>query len=220
MRRASRASGCSTPSSSSTPTTARRRSSLRSPSPAGDRGDQRVEAAARRRRASSAANAGGELRVLLEPQPRGQAVGGERAGDVRRAAPAPRVAAATSSGRARPSRRRGPARAPARGAGRPRRPTATSASASDGHEPVEEALDLRGRQRADELVDDLAVLERLDGRDRLDPERLRDARVGVGVDLDELDLPSRLSTAFSITGPSERHGPHHSAQKSTTTGCS
>ena len=32
--------------------------------------------------------------------------------------------------------------------------------------------------------------------------------------------PARLSTAFSITGPSERHGPHHSAQKSTTTGCS
>ena len=32
--------------------------------------------------------------------------------------------------------------------------------------------------------------------------------------------PSRLSTAFSITGPSERQGPHHSAQKSTTTGCS
>ncbi len=32
--------------------------------------------------------------------------------------------------------------------------------------------------------------------------------------------PSRLSTAFSITGPSMRHGPHHSAQKSTTTGCS
>ena len=87
--------------------------------------------------------------------------------------------------------------------------------------PVEEALDLRRRQRADELVDDLAVLERLDGRDRLDPEGLREARVGVGVDLDELDLAVALGRRPSRSpGPSERHGPHHSAQKSTTTGCS
>src|SRR3954466_15480223 len=33
-------------------------------------------------------------------------------------------------------------------------------------------------------------------------------------------LPSRLVTAFSSTGVSWRQGPHHSAQKSTTTGCS
>ena len=58
--------------------------------------------------------------------------------------------------------------------------------------PVQEALDLRGRQRADELVDDLAVLERLHGRDRLDAERLGHARVGVRVDLDELDLAVAL----------------------------
>ena len=46
MRRDSRASGCSTPSSSSTPTTARRRSSRRlGVVGRGDRGDQRVEAA-------------------------------------------------------------------------------------------------------------------------------------------------------------------------------
>ena len=33
-------------------------------------------------------------------------------------------------------------------------------------------------------------------------------------------LAARSATAFSITGPSWRHGPHHSAQKSTTTGTS
>ena len=44
------------------------------------------------------------------------------------------------------------------------------------HERVEEALDRGRRLRADELVDDLAVPERLDGRDALDPEALRDAR--------------------------------------------
>jgi hypothetical protein len=57
-----------------------------------------------------------------------------------------------------------------------------------GHEGVEEALDLRGRQRADELVDDPPVAERLDGGDALDAEGLRDARVGVGVELGEHDL--------------------------------
>ena len=32
--------------------------------------------------------------------------------------------------------------------------------------------------------------------------------------------PSRFATAASSAGPSARHGPHHSAQKSTTTGTS
>ena len=41
----------------------------------------------------------------------------------------------------------------------------------------------------------------------------------VGVDLGELDLAvPRVRTASSSAGPSVRHGPHHSAQKSTTTG--
>ena len=33
-------------------------------------------------------------------------------------------------------------------------------------------------------------------------------------------LPSRALAAFSSAGPSWRHGPHHGAQKSTTTGTS
>ena len=61
-----------------------------------------------------------------------------------------------------------------------------------GHEAVEEALDGRGRLRADELVDDASVAERLDGRDALDPEGLADARVGVGVELREHDLALAL----------------------------
>ena len=69
------------------------------------------------------------------------------------------------------------------------------------HDPVEEALDLRRRQRADELVDDLAVLERLHGRDRLDAEGLREPRVGVGVDLHELDLPVALVDGLLDHGP-------------------
>jgi hypothetical protein len=53
------------------------------------------------------------------------------------------------------------------------------------HQRVEEALDLRRRLDADELVGHLAALERLHGRDPLDAERLGQARVGVGVDLGE-----------------------------------
>ena len=85
-------------------------------------------------------------------------------------------------------------------------PSATSASASEGTMPVEEALDLRRRQRADELVDDLAVLERLHGRDRLDAEGLREARVGVGVDLDERDLAVALVDGLLDHGPERAAG--------------
>ena len=53
---------------------------------------------------------------------------------------------------------------------------------------VEERLDLRRRDRAGELVDDLAVLERLDRRDALDAGRPGQLLVGVHVDLGQLDL--------------------------------
>src|SRR5206468_7941256 len=45
---------------------------------------------------------------------------------------------------------------------------------------------------ADELAHHAAVLERLHGRDRLDPERGGDARARVRVDLHELDLAGAL----------------------------
>ena len=153
--------------------------------------------------ASSAANA-----VARAPgRPRGA---GARRGPRRRRSR--RRWPAASSASSRSPRRRGCGRAATAASARPgssssARRRSASPPARDqrvglgGHEPVEEALDLRGRQRADELVDDLAVLERLDRRDALDAERLREARVGVRVDLDELDLArARLSTAFSSTG--------------------
>ena len=91
----------------------------------------------------------GQRRVLLQPQPRGEAVGGERAGDVAQQPPArPRARRgrpACAPGPAR--RRRGRARAPARGAGRSSPPCATSASASDGTRPSRKRVDL-GRRLA------------------------------------------------------------------------
>ena len=74
-----------------------------------------------------------------------------------------------------------------------------------GHEPVEEARDLRGRDGADELVDDLAVLEGLHGRDRLDAEGLGDLRVGVGVDLDEFNAVALVDGLLD-------HGPEGAAR--------
>ena len=67
-------------------------------------------------------------------------------------------------------------------------PASTSASASDGTRPSKKRSTARRRLGADELVDDAAVLERLDRRDALDPEGLREALVGVGVELGEHDL--------------------------------
>jgi hypothetical protein len=58
-----------------------------------------------------------------------------------------------------------------------------------GHERVEERLDLLGRDRAGELVDDLAVLERLDRGDALDAERGGELLIGIDVDLGQLNLP-------------------------------
>ena len=55
-------------------------------------------------------------------------------------------------------------------------------------ELVEEALDLRGRLRAHELVDDAPVGEGLHGRDALDAEAWAMRGVGVGVELGQDDL--------------------------------
>ena len=57
-----------------------------------------------------------------------------------------------------------------------------------GHEGVEEALDLRRRQRPRELGRDAPVAERLDRRDALDAEHRLEALVAVDVHLGELDL--------------------------------
>ena len=70
-------------------------------------------------------------------------------------------------------------------------PGSTRRSASEGTRPSKKRSTCARRLRADELVDDAAVLERLDGRDALDAEGLRDARVGVRVELGQHDLAAR-----------------------------
>src|SRR5690606_20190321 len=50
-------------------------------------------------------------------------------------------------------------------------------------------LELRARDRADDLADDLAALEDEQGGDRADPEALRDALVRVDVHLGDLEAP-------------------------------
>ena len=57
-----------------------------------------------------------------------------------------------------------------------------------GHQGVEEALDLGGRDRAGELGGHVPVAERLDRRDPLHPEGLGDRGVPVDVELGQVDL--------------------------------
>ena len=57
-----------------------------------------------------------------------------------------------------------------------------------GQQRVEERVDALAGLGANELGDDLAVLERLDRRDALDPVLARERMVGVDVELRELDL--------------------------------
>ena len=195
--------GAAGPSSSSTPTTTLRSSSLRSSSDVaaiasisasraglglarvelGERVRQRRVVVESRMRVArpSAANEPGTLASSSSAPSRSPAAASERASG---------IAASARPGSSSSARRR--LESP---------PSAISASASEGTMPVQEALDLHGRERADELVDDLAVLERLDGRDRLDPEGLGQARVGVGVDLDEIDLAGALVDGLLDHGP-------------------
>ena len=166
----------------------RRRSRRRSP-----RSARPARARARPRRAPRTRRA--ELRVLLEPHPRGEPVGGERAGHVaeqlerlRRARrwPCSSRASATLAS-AWPGSSSSARRSVGLVAGRDER------VGLGRQQLVEEARDLRRRLRADELGRDLAVAERLDGRDALDPERGGEPRVGVRVDLGEGDLALALA---------------------------
>ena len=90
--------------------------------------------------------------------------------------------------------------------------------AGRGEKLVEERVDGSARPRPGELGHDPAVPERLHRRNAADGEPLREPLVGVDIDLDERDLTCPRSTAASSTGASAWHGPHHSAQKSTSTG--
>ena len=76
-----------------------------------------------------------------------------------------------------------------------------------GDERVEELGDLRRRQRAGELVDDVPVLERLDRRDALDLEAGRDAGLASVSTLASTTLPSRAAASCSSNGRQRPTGP-------------
>src|SRR5690606_8131032 len=73
-------------------------------------------------------------------------------------------------------------------------------------------------QRALEAVDRLAVLQQDHRRDAADAERARQLLLFVGVDLDQLEGAAVGRFQLLQDGPSALHGPHHGAQKSTSTG--
>ena len=224
LRRDSRASGCvRRPSSSSTPTTRLRSSSLRvAASPAAIAAISASSAALGLARVER-----GERRARAPGRPRAAgARPGRRRRTSRRRSPAARSAASRSprrrsSARAGPRRRRGPARAPARGAGSASPPAATSASASEGSSPSRKRSTCAGGSAPMNSSTTLPSLNALTAGIDWIRKACGEPRVGVGVDLDELDLAVALVDGLLDHGRrAERHGPHHSAQKSTTTGCS
>ncbi len=97
-------------------------------------------------------------------------------------------------------------------------PSAISCSAAEGQSESRKRSTLCAGLRADELGDDLAVRNALTAG-MLWIRKCR-ARFGLASvsSLASSTCPSRAATACSSTGPSCRQGPHHSAQKSTTTG--
>ena len=75
-------------------------------------------------------------------------------------------------------------------------PASSSAASSlvglAGQQPLDELAHRGLGLGADEPVDDLALVDRVDGGDALHPERLRHLRVVVDVDLGQHDLPAGL----------------------------
>ena len=197
------------------------------PSALGDRRDQRVQARslvaarrARRTRRRGRAPAAGRV-AALERDPRGQAVGGERAGDVARAPRAPRRA---RRGRAAAGQRDGGVGAAGSSSSARRSesssPAATSASASEGSSGRGTARPGRGGCAPTNSSTTFPSLNALTAGIDWIRKRARDRGLASVSTLASSTLPARASAACSITGPSCRHGPHHSAQKSTTTGSS
>ena len=92
-----------------------------------------------------------------------------------------------------------------------RRPARAASESKNG-------FDFGRRHGADELVDHRAVAECLHRRDALHAEAAASALVGVDVDLGQQHLAAAAASAASSAGLSALQGPHHSAQKSTTTG--
>ena len=82
----------------------------------------------------------------------------------------------------------------------------------------DERFDVRGRTRTRRAGDFLAAGEHRHRRNRSDPEALAEIGQDVGVDLDDEQPAGGRAASFSSSGATIRQGPHHGAQKSTTTG--
>src|ERR1017187_3975552 len=85
---------------------------------------------------------------------------------------------------------------------------------------VEHLLDFAFANRANALFHYLATLEEQQRGDAADVVPHRGAAVGVHIQLADLALPAYSPATTSMVGAICRHGPHHSAQKSTRTGTS
>ena len=79
------------------------------------------------------------------------------------------------------------------------------------------SLEISKLDAADAAGLNLAVLEEEHGRDVADTVFCNDFRILVDVDLADNHAAAYFSASSSITGPSLMQGPHHVAQKSSTT---
>ena len=117
-----------------------------------------------------------------------------------------------------PSPRRGTVRSP-RQAPWPGRKAARAAKRR-AQPPADPGDDLRRLGRAGLALDLAAAPHQQQGRDAADREARRGPRAGVAVDLGEQRLALSCAAACANCGAIAWHGPHQSAQKSTTTGSS
>jgi hypothetical protein len=85
---------------------------------------------------------------------------------------------------------------------------------------VEEAADRGGRVSADEAGDGFPSRKTATVGMLWMPYRAASSCSASTSTLTSSTMPSRFAISVSIAGPSARHGPHHAAQKSTTTGSS
>ena len=208
-RRYSRASGCSTPSSVEHADHDAADVVLAGRSAARDRVDQRssaalglarVERARTPRRASTAVRPSRRIRAARPSAWKRSRTLLERARAPRRSRRA-RAASGQRDGGVGPAglelERAAQRRLVARGA---------SSSASLGHEASKKRSTAAGWLRADELVDDPAVLERLDRRDALDLERAARCWFASVSSLASTTSPSRRGGRLLEPGAELRHG--------------
>ena len=183
-----------------------------------DRGDQPVEAALLLAGVERG-EGGGDLGVVLEPQPGGEALGAERARELGEDRERVLALAAVGEDAGEGEPRVGPPRLELERAAQVLlAPDSTSASASDGSSSSRNRATAAGGcapVNSETTAPSLNALTAGMPWIRNAPARRWFASVS---SFASAIFPPRSFTAASSTGASWRHGPHHSAQKSTTTG--